>query len=84
VFHNVGKYDRVIRFTLALVFLGLYFFKVVPEAYTTYLLLGAGIMTMTAVRSCCPLYALLGMGTCSTQAEGRKDLPRIKPKKLKL
>lgn len=83
MFHNVGKYDRIVRVIIALTLAGLYFLKVWPE-YSNWLLIAAGVMAMSAIRSCCPIYALLGFGTCGVKREKQEDVPRIKTQKLKI
>jgi hypothetical protein len=80
--HNVGKIDRIIRLSLALVFVTLYYLKVNNGSWDTYFIFGAALLFMTSMRRCCPLYALLGFGTCSIQSDGSE--PKIKAKKVKL
>ena len=81
--HNVGKNDRLIRLSLAGILLLLYFAKLLPESWSDGLLIGAGILGVTSLKRCCPLYALFGFGTCSTGGD-QNDEPRIKTEKLKL
>ncbi|PKP12181.1 MAG: DUF2892 domain-containing protein [Bacteroidetes bacterium HGW-Bacteroidetes-4] len=81
--HNVGKNDRIIRLSVAGILVLLYFAKLLPESWSDGLLIGAGILGVTSLKRCCPLYALLGFGTCSTGTNDNEE-PRIKTEKLKL
>ncbi len=80
--HNVGKIDRIIRLSLALVFVALYYLKIANGAWDTYFIFGAALLFMTSMRRCCPLYALLGFGTCGIENDGNE--PKIKTRKVKL
>jgi len=81
--NNIGKNDRLIRISLAGILVLLYFAKLLPESWSEGLLIGAGILGVTSLKRCCPLYALLGFGTCGTGGD-KNDEPRIKTEKLKL
>lgn len=80
--HNVGKIDRIIRLSLALVFVVLYYLKIANGSWDSYFIFGAALLFITSMRRCCPLYALLGFGTCGIESDGSE--PIIKPKKAKL
>lgn len=80
--HNVGNIDRVIRLVIALLLVILYYFKVGNGQWDNYFVFGAGLLFITSMRRCCPLYMLLGFGTCGIQTE--KKEPVIKTKKLDL
>ena len=80
--HNVGKIDRIIRFILALTLGTLYFTKTVEGTWANTLIIIAIVLLMTSLRQCCPLYALLGFGTCGVKTE--KTETTIKTEKLKL
>jgi hypothetical protein len=80
--HNVGKIDRIIRLSLALIFVALYYLKIANGSWDSYFIFGAALLFITSMRQCCPLYALLGFGTCGIQSEGKE--PIIKTKKVKL
>ena len=80
--HNVGKIDRIIRFSLVLVFAGLYYINIADGSWNNYLIFGSVILFFTSLRRCCPLYALLGFGTCGVASDGKE--PIIKTKKVKL
>lgn len=80
--HNVGKIDRIIRLSVALVLVALYYFKVGNGQWDNYFVFGAALLFITSMRRCCPIYTLLGFGTCGIQADEKKQV--IEPKKLKL
>ncbi len=83
MFHNVGKIDRYIRIVAALTIFALYFLKVISGDLGEGLLVAAVVLFATSLRRCCPIYALLGLGTCSTSPSASQK-PQIKTKKLKL
>jgi len=78
--HNVGKVDRIIRVSLAAILVILYFTGIVTGNLGTILIVLAGILLATSLRRCCPLYAVLGMGTCGTGNNTTE--PTIKTGKL--
>ena len=80
--NNVGRIDRIIRILLAAAIIILYISGIIPEDYSNTSLLVAGLLVFTTLRKCCPLYALLGFGTCQTGTTSSN--PRIKTKKLNL
>ena len=82
MFHNVGKIDRIIRLSVALVLVVLYYLKIENGAYDTWFIVGAVMLAVTSMRQCCPIYALLGFGTCGVDASDKK--PIIETKKIKL
>lgn len=81
--HNVGKVDRIIRITLALIFVGLYFLKIQEGVWNDYLIFGSAILFFTSMRKCCPIYALLGFGTCGIPSGGKEPVVKVKNVKLK-
>ena len=80
--HNVGKVDRIIRLSIALVLVALYYLNVWNGAYSNYFVIGAALLFITSMRQCCPIYALLGFGTCGIQTDEKAQV--VKPKKIKL
>ena len=80
--HNVGKSDRIIRLTLAMVIVVLYYLNIGDGFYNTYFLIAVVLLFMTSVRKCCPIYALLGLGTCKLESDNQK--PVIETKKINL
>ncbi len=64
--HNVGKIDRWIRLGIAAILMILYYTKIVE--YQAVIII-ALILAATSLRRCCPLYALLGLGTCGIETD---------------
>jgi hypothetical protein len=77
--HNVGKIDRAIRLVIAVTLAILYFTKVLESSFFLFLSL---ILVFTSLRRCCPLYALLGLGTCGIKTDETDR--KIDTEKLKL
>jgi hypothetical protein len=80
--HNVGKIDRIIRISIAITIGILFFFNIIEGKLANILGPIGVILAMTSLRQCCPLYAILGMGTCGTDV-GESDI-KIKTKKINL
>ena len=80
--HNVGKIDRIIRLIIAAGIIILYFTNIISGRLGNISLFVAALLFMTSLRKCCPIYALLGFGTCGVDT-GNVE-PKIKTKKLKL
>lgn len=81
--HNLGKIDRIIRLVLALVFVILYYLKIDNGSLDNYLIFGAMLLFVTSMRRCCPLYVLIGFGTCGIKTDEDGE-PIVKTKKIKL
>jgi hypothetical protein len=62
---NMGNSDRIIRFIIAAIFVGLYFSGTVTGTIGIVLLVLAGVFVLTSFVSFCPLYAPFGISTCS-------------------
>ena len=62
---NMGNADRIIRITSAIVFGILYFTGTITGALGIILLIFGAVFLLTSFVGFCPLYALLGMNTCS-------------------
>ncbi|MCB0440582.1 MAG: DUF2892 domain-containing protein [Alteromonas sp.] len=60
----MGKLDRVLRFVLAAVIIGLYFFGILNGLTAIILLTFALATTLTGITGYCPLYPLFGWNTC--------------------
>ncbi len=63
----MGTADIGIRLLLAAIFVGLFITKSVTGALGIVLLVVAGVFVLTSLVSFCPLYALVGAKTCSTE-----------------
>ncbi|MGH7591949.1 MAG: YgaP family membrane protein [Gemmatimonadales bacterium] len=57
--HNMGRMERMVRFILGVLLLGL--FGVLPSPWRYLTLLGL-VMIATAFSGFCPLYRVLGIG----------------------
>lgn len=66
---NMGSADKVIRYILAAIFVGLYFTGTVTGTWGIVLLVLAGVFVVTSLVSFCPLYAPFGLKTCKTSVE---------------
>jgi hypothetical protein len=64
---NVGNTDRVIRLILAAVFAVLYFTGTVTGTVGLVLVALGAIFALTSIVSFCPIYAIVGLNTCSTK-----------------
>lgn len=64
---NMGGADRMIRFIVALVVAGLYYFKVIDGTLAYVLLAIAAIFLLTSFISFCPLYSICGLSTCKVK-----------------
>ncbi len=80
--HNVGKIDRIIRLVVAAAILIGYYTNIITGKLGNISLFVAALLFMTSFRRCCPLYAILGFGTCGVDT-GNEE-PKIKTKKLDL
>lgn len=67
--HNVGKIDRFIRIGIAIIFLILYFTHVLESKFFLIIPL---VLIFTSLNRCCPLYAILGLGTCGVKVDESK------------
>ncbi|MGB5386422.1 MAG: DUF2892 domain-containing protein [Eudoraea sp.] len=61
---NMGSTDRIIRFIVAAIFIGLYFTNTATGIWGIALLVLAGVFILTSFVSFCPLYAPFGLSTC--------------------
>ncbi len=60
----MGSTDKIIRFALAAVLVGLFLSNVVTGVLGYVLLAVAAVFALTSTVSFCPLYALFGISTC--------------------
>ncbi len=60
---NMGTLDRMVRFLLAIIIVGLYFSNVISGTVAIVLLIFAGIFILTSFISFCPLYFPFGWST---------------------
>jgi len=64
---NMGITDTVIRILLALVFIILFYMKIITGTLGIVLLIFAGVFLLTSFVSFCPLYTIFGFKTCSNK-----------------
>lgn len=64
---NMGSTDRVVRIILAAIFAVLYFTGTVPGTLGLVLVIVGAVFLLTSLVSFCPLYAIVGLNTCSTK-----------------
>lgn len=64
---NMGNADRIIRTTLAIIFIGLYATNTVTGTLGVVILVIAGIFIITSLVGFCPAYKLLGLNTCPNE-----------------
>lgn len=62
---NIGTIDKVIRISLAVAFNVLFFTGTVTGNLGLILLVLGGVLLSTTVIGFCPMYALLGINSCS-------------------
>ena len=60
---NMGSLDRIVRVTIALVLIGLYFSGVIPGTLGIILIALSGILVVTSLVGVCPLYLPFGITT---------------------
>ncbi len=66
---NMGNADRIIRIIVAAVLAVLFFTNTITGIWATVGLIVAVIFALTSFVSICPLYAIVGVSTCSVKTE---------------
>lgn len=64
---NMGKTDKLIRVTLGLIFIALYFAGTVTGTWGIVLVILGAVFILTSATSFCPLYTLVGINTCAVK-----------------
>ena len=64
---NMGSYDKLIRLSLAIVLIILYYKGVLVGTLGIVALVVALIFTVTSLIGFCPLYAIFGIKTCKKE-----------------
>lgn len=64
---NMGSTDKIIRIILAIVFGVLYFTGTVTGTIGIVLIILGAVFLATSLVGFCPIYAVLGMNTCSAK-----------------
>ena len=70
--HNMGKTDRIIRCTVAAIFVYAIITKSVGGPIAVVLGVLAVMLGATAVFGYCPPYSMLGISTCKCDEHGKK------------
>jgi hypothetical protein len=68
---NMGSYDRIIRFTLAMIVIALYFTNVITDNIALVLLFVIGIFMITSILSFCPIYFPFGISSRKKEDQGK-------------
>ncbi|MBI9035622.1 MAG: DUF2892 domain-containing protein [Bacteroidales bacterium] len=79
--HNVGKIDRMIRLILAALLATLYFTHLLEGSWAVVASGAAIVLFVTSLRSCCPIYPILGFGTCQVKSSDEEAIIKTKPLK---
>jgi hypothetical protein len=66
----VGNADRIVRLLLAAAIAILYFANILTGTVGIVLLVLAGVLVLTALVGFCPIYAILGINTCTKRIDG--------------
>lgn len=61
---NLGSTDKMIRLFIAIIFITLYFTKMVSGTLAIVLLVISIILLLTSLINFCPLYLPFGINTC--------------------
>jgi Protein of unknown function (DUF2892) len=64
---NLSNTDRIIRMVFAALFAILFFTNIVTGTLGIVLLVVAVVLILTSLVSFCPLYAILGLNSCTTK-----------------
>lgn len=63
---NMATTDRILRLTLAVVLIVLFYTNVVSGTWGIISLVAAGVLTVVSLVGVCPFYSLFGVSTCKT------------------
>ncbi|MGB5170506.1 MAG: DUF2892 domain-containing protein [Eudoraea sp.] len=64
---NMGRIDKFVRVSLAVIAALLVYFNVVQGTLAYVLLAVAAVFVLTSLISFCPLYGLVGLNTCKVK-----------------
>jgi hypothetical protein len=64
---NAGTFDRIVRATMALSVLFLYYNRIVADGAAIIILVVSAIMVLTSLTGVCPLYSVLSISTCPSR-----------------
>ena len=68
---NMGTTDKLIRLTIAIVLIVLYWRQVLTDTWGIIALVVALVFTLTSLISFCPLYTIFGIKTCKKEEQGK-------------
>lgn len=61
---NMGRIDKILRFTLAVIIALLVYYDMVDGVLSYILLTVAAVFVLTSLTGFCPLYGLFGISSC--------------------
>lgn len=61
---NMGRIDKILRFTIAVIIALLVYYDVVDGVLSYILLTVAAVFVLTSLTGFCPLYGLFGISSC--------------------
>ena len=61
---NVGSIDKIVRLIIAVIAAYVAYKGMVASPWDYVLYAVAGIMVVTSLMSCCPLFSIFGINTC--------------------
>ncbi|MGB5361212.1 MAG: DUF2892 domain-containing protein [Eudoraea sp.] len=61
---NMGRIDKIVRFTIAVVIALLVYYELIEGALAYILLAVAAVFVLTSLTGFCPLYGLFGLNSC--------------------
>ncbi|WP_299160536.1 DUF2892 domain-containing protein [uncultured Eudoraea sp.] len=64
---NMGRIDKIIRFTVAVIIALLVYYEVVEGAISYILLAVAAVFVLTSLTGFCPLYGVFGLNSCKVK-----------------
>lgn len=64
---NMGSYDKLIRLSIAISLIILYYNDILKDTLGIIALIVALIFTVTSLISFCPLYSIFGIKTCKKE-----------------
>ena len=64
---NMGTVDKIARVIIGAIVAALYLMNIISGITGIILLVAAAILVLTSIFRFCPIYALFGLSTCSTE-----------------
>lgn len=69
---NMGKIDKIVRFTITVIIALLVYYRVIEGALSYILLTVGAVFFLTSLTGFCPLYGLFGLNTCKVRKAHKK------------